>query len=92
MSKQIIFNKEAREKIMAGADKLANAVRVTLGAKGRNVMIGEGMHAAFVTNDGVTVARSVELDDPIENMGAYFLKEAASKTEEMAGDGTTIPY
>jgi len=89
MSKQIIFNKEAREKIMAGADKLANAVRVTLGAKGRNVMIGEGMHAAFVTNDGVTVARSVELDDPIENMGAYFLKEAASKTEEMAGDGTT---
>jgi chaperonin GroEL len=89
MSKQIIFNKEAREKLMAGADKLADAVRVTLGAKGRNVMIGEGMHAAFVTNDGVTVARSVELDDPIENIGAYFLKEAASKTEEMAGDGTT---
>jgi len=89
MSKQIIFNKEAREKLMSGANKLADAVRVTLGAKGRNVMIGEGMHAAFVTNDGVTVARSVELDDPIENMGAYFLKEAAAKTEDMAGDGTT---
>lgn len=89
MSKDVTFSSEAREKLMKGIDILAESVRVTLGAKGRNVMIGQGMFSAMVTNDGVTVARSIEFDDPIENMGAYFLKEAASKTEEQAGDGTS---
>jgi chaperonin GroEL len=89
MSKEVVFDSEARERLMRGVDTLANSIRVTLGAKGRNVMIGEGMYAASVTNDGVTVARSIELDDAIENMGAYFLKEAAAKTEEQAGDGTS---
>lgn len=89
MSKEVTFNTDARAKLMLGANVIAEAVRATLGAKGRNVMIGEGMYSARVTNDGVTVARSIDLDDPIENMGAYFLKEAASKTEEQAGDGTS---
>lgn len=89
MSKEVVFHGDARERLMKGVDTLANSVRVTLGAKGRNAMLSQGMNSASVTNDGVTVARSMEFDDPIENMGAYFMKEVGSKTEEIAGDGTS---
>lgn len=89
MSKEIKFGVDARDKLMSGVDKLANAVKVTLGAKGRNVII-QGQYAApHVTKDGVTVARSIELPDPIENMGAEMVKEVAAKVVDIAGDGTT---
>jgi chaperonin GroEL len=89
MAKQIYFDVEAREKLKKGVDALANAVKVTLGPKGRNVVIGKKFGAPQVTKDGVTVAKEVELKDPIENMGAQMVKEVASKTADIAGDGTT---
>lgn len=89
MAKQIFFDIEARNKMKAGVDILANAVKVTLGPKGRNVVIDKKFGAPQVTKDGVTVAKEIELSDPIENMGAQMVKEVASKTGDIAGDGTT---
>ena len=89
MAKIIKFDTEAREKLKAGVDALANAVKVTLGPKGRNVVIEKKYGAPNVTKDGVTVAKEIELEDPIENMGAQMVKEVASKTSDVAGDGTT---
>jgi chaperonin GroEL len=89
MSKTILFEKEARDKLKAGVDKLADAVKVTLGPKGRNVIIDKKYGAPHITKDGVTVAKEIELEDPIENMGAQLTKEVASKTADQAGDGTT---
>lgn len=89
MAKQISFDRDAREKLKAGVDALANAVKVTLGPKGRNVVIQKSFGAPAVTKDGVTVAKEVELEDPVENMGAQMVKEVASKTADVAGDGTT---
>ncbi len=89
MSKIILFEKDARDKLKAGVDKLANAVKVTLGPKGRNVIIDKKFGAPAITKDGVTVAKEIELEDPIENMGAQMTKEVASKTADQAGDGTT---
>ncbi len=89
MAKELSFNTDAREKLKAGVDKLANAVKVTLGPKGRNVIIDKKFGAPHITKDGVTVAKEIELLDPIENMGAQLLKEVASKTATQAGDGTT---
>ena len=89
MAKEIYFDVEAREKLKRGVDALANAVKVTLGPKGRNVVIGKKFGAPHVTKDGVSVAKEIELLDPIENMGAQMVKEVASKTADIAGDGTT---
>jgi chaperonin GroEL len=89
MSKQISFDTEARAKLKSGIDQLANAVKVTLGPKGRNVVIQKSFGAPNITKDGVTVAKEIELEDPIENMGAQMVKEVASKTADAAGDGTT---
>jgi len=89
MAKEITFDTVAREKLKAGVDALANAVKVTLGPKGRNVVIDRKFGAPHITKDGVTVAKEIELSDPIENMGAQMLKEVASKTADQAGDGTT---
>ena len=89
MSKQIIFQEEARKKLKAGADKLANAVKITLGPKGRNVVLDKGFGAPTITNDGVTIAKEIELEDKIENLGAEIVKEVAEKTNDVAGDGTT---
>ncbi|MFO0362441.1 MAG: chaperonin GroEL [Flavobacteriales bacterium] len=89
MAKEITFDTAAREKLKAGVDALANAVKVTLGPKGRNVVIDKKFGAPAITKDGVTVAKEIELKDPIENMGAQMLKEVASKTADLAGDGTT---
>jgi chaperonin GroEL len=89
MAKEIYFNVEAREKLKKGVDALANAVKVTLGPKGRNVVIGKKFGAPQITKDGVSVAKEIELKDPVENMGAQMVKEVASKTADIAGDGTT---
>src|ERR1700730_14460568 len=89
MAKQLKFGKDARASLVAGVDQLANAVKTTLGPKGRNVALDKKFGAPTVTHDGVTVAREIELDDPFENMGAQLLKEAATKTNDIAGDGTT---
>jgi chaperonin GroEL len=89
MAKEIIFDLEARDALKAGVDKLANAVKVTLGPKGRNVILGKKFGAPHVTKDGVSVAKEIELKNPIENMGAQMVKEVASKTADDAGDGTT---
>jgi len=89
MAKQIFFEIEARNKMKKGVDTLANAVKVTLGPKGRNVVIEKKFGAPQITKDGVTVAKEIELEDPIENMGAQMVKEVASKTADIAGDGTT---
>jgi chaperonin GroEL len=89
MAKEITFNTHAREKLKAGVDALANAVKVTLGPKGRNVVIDKKFGAPHITKDGVSVAKEIELKDAIENMGAQMLKEVASKTADIAGDGTT---
>lgn len=89
MSKQIIFNEEARKKLKAGADKLANAVKVTIGPKGRNVVLDKGFGTPTITNDGVSIAKEIELSDKAENMGAEIIKEVAEKTNDVAGDGTT---
>jgi len=89
MAKEILFNVDARDKLKKGVDALANAVKVTLGPKGRNVIIDKKFGSPSVTKDGVTVAKEIELQDPVENMGAQMLKEVASKTADAAGDGTT---
>ena len=89
MAKQIQYEEIARKKLKIGVDKLANAVKVTLGPKGRNVVLDKGFGAPTITNDGVTIAKEIELEDKIENLGAEIVKEVAEKTNEMAGDGTT---
>lgn len=89
MAKLIVYNTDARASLKAGVDKLANAVKVTLGPKGRNVILEKKFGAPTVTKDGVSVAKEIDLDDPIENMGAQMVREVASKTSDIAGDGTT---
>ena len=89
MAKQIIYDAEAREKLKAGVDKLANAVKITLGPKGRNVVIDKKFGSPTITNDGVTIAKEIDLDDPFENLGAQMVKEVATRTQDVAGDGTT---
>ena len=89
MAKQIVYGEEARKALLAGIDQLANTVKVTLGPKGRNVVLGKKYGAPLVTNDGVTIAKDVELEDAFENMGAQLVREVATKTNDVAGDGTT---
>jgi len=89
MAKQVRYNVEARDALKRGVDILANAVKVTLGPKGRHVIIDKKFGSPSITKDGVTVAKEIELKDPIENMGAQMVKEVASKTADIAGDGTT---
>ena len=89
MAKQILFDEEARRALERGVDALANAVKVTLGPKGRNVVLDKKFGAPTITNDGVTIARDIDLEDPFENMGAQLVKEVATKTNDVAGDGTT---
>lgn len=89
MAKDIIFGEEARKALQTGIDKLANTVKITLGPKGRNVVLDKKYGAPLITNDGVTIAKEIELDDPFENMGAQLVKEVSSKTNDDAGDGTT---
>ena len=89
MAKQILYSEDARTKLVSGVNKLAKAVITTLGPKGRNVAIDKKWGAPTVLHDGVSVAKEVELEDPFENMGAQLVKEAASKTNDIAGDGTT---
>ncbi|MDP2967345.1 MAG: TCP-1/cpn60 chaperonin family protein, partial [bacterium] len=89
MSKQILFSEEARKKLKTGADKLADAVKITLGPKGRNVVLDKGFGSPTITNDGVTIAKEIELEDKTENLGAEIVKEVAEKTNDVAGDGTT---
>jgi len=89
MAKRIIFDIEARDGLKRGVDALANAVKVTLGPKGRNVVIGKSFGGPVITKDGVSVAKEIELEDPLENMGAQMVKEVASRTSDLAGDGTT---
>ena len=89
MAKQILFDEAARKKVLKGVSTLAEAVSVTLGPKGRNVLIDKKFGSPTVTKDGVTVAKEIELEDPYENMGAQMVREVASKTSDLAGDGTT---
>ena len=89
MAKLIVYGEEARKKLQSGIDQLANTVKVTLGPKGRNVVLGKKYGAPLITNDGVTIAKEVELEDPFENMGAQLIREVATKTNDVAGDGTT---
>ena len=89
MAKEILFGEEARKALQAGVDQLADAVKVTLGPKGRNAVLDKKFGAPLITNDGVTIAKDIELDDPFENMGAQLVKEVATKTNDCAGDGTT---
>ena len=89
MAKQIQYSEQARKKLKIGVDKLANAVKVTLGPRGRNVVLDRGFGSPTITNDGVTIAKEIELEDKIENLGAEIVKEVASKTNDVAGDGTT---
>src|SRR5437764_8790855 len=88
-AKMLKFDEEARRALEAGVDKLADAVAITLGPKGRNVVLDKKWGAPTITNDGVTIAKEVELEDPYENMGAQLAKEVATKTNDVAGDGTT---
>ena len=89
MAKQIEFSENARAAMKRGVDALANAVKVTLGPKGRNVVLEKKFGSPLITNDGVTIAKEIELKDPFENMGAQLVKEVATKTNDVAGDGTT---
>ena len=89
MSKLLKFDDDARRRLEAGVNKLADAVKVTLGPKGRNVVLDKKFGAPTITNDGVSIAKEVELEDPFENMGAQLVKEVATKTNDVAGDGTT---
>jgi chaperonin GroEL len=89
MAKQVEFDSKAREHLKKGVDQMANAVRVTLGPRGRNVVLDKKYGSPVITNDGVTIAREIELEEPYENMGAQMLKEVATKTADVAGDGTT---
>ena len=88
-AKQVLFSEEARSKMIDGVNTLANAVRVTLGPKGRNVVLDKSFGSPHITKDGVSVAKEIELEDKFENMGAQIVKEVASKTADVAGDGTT---
>ena len=89
MSKILLYGEEARKSLQSGIDQLANTVKITLGPKGRNVVLDKKFGAPLITNDGVTIAKEIELDDPFENMGAQLVKEVATKTNDVAGDGTT---
>ena len=89
MAKQIIYGEEARKALQRGVDQLADTVKITLGPKGRNVVLGKKFGAPLITNDGVTIAKEIELDDPYENMGAQLIREVSTKTNDVAGDGTT---
>ena len=89
MSKMIVYGEEARKKLQSGIDQLADTVKVTIGPKGRNVVLGKKYGAPLVTNDGVTIAKEIELEDPFENMGAQMIREVATRTNDIAGDGTT---
>ena len=89
MAKLIVYGEEARRKLQSGIDQLADTVKVTLGPKGRNVVLGRKFGAPLITNDGVTIAKDIELEDPFENMGAQLIREVATKTNDVAGDGTT---
>ena len=89
MAKQILYGEEARKALQAGVDQLANTVKITLGPRGRNVVLDKKFGAPLITNDGVTIAKEVELENPFENMGAQLVKEVATKTNDIAGDGTT---
>ena len=89
MAKEIRFDAEARAALETGVNAVADAVRVTLGPKGRNVVLSRPYGAPIITNDGVTIAREIDLEDPFENMGAQLLKEVSIKTNDVAGDGTT---
>ena len=89
MAKQIKYSEDARKKLKIGADKLADAVKVTIGPKGRNVVLDKGFGVPTITNDGVSIAKEIELEDKIENLGAEIVKEVAEKTNDIAGDGTT---
>ena len=88
MAKEIKYGAEARKALEAGVNQLANTVKVTLGPKGRNVVLDKSFGAPLITNDGVTIAKEVELEDAFENMGAQLVKEVATKTNDVAGDGT----
>ena len=89
MAKEIIYGESARKALQSGIDQLADTVKITLGPKGRNVVLGKKFGSPLITNDGVTIAKEIELDDPFENMGAQLVKEVATKTNDAAGDGTT---
>ena len=89
MSKEILYGEDARKALERGVNELANTVKVTLGPKGRNVVLDKKYGAPLITNDGVTIAKEIELDDPFENMGAQLVKEVSTKTNDVAGDGTT---
>jgi len=89
MAKQLKYSEDARKALQVGLDKLANTVKITLGPKGRNVVLDKKYGAPLITNDGVTIAKEIELEDPFENMGAQLVKEVATKTNDVAGDGTT---
>lgn len=89
MAKDIFYGEDARRKLQAGVDKLADTVKITLGPKGRNVLISKSFGSPLITNDGVTIARDIDLEDSTENMGAQLVKEVATKTNDIAGDGTT---
>lgn len=89
MAKQIIYGEDARKALLSGINQLADTVKITLGPKGRNVVLDKKFGAPLITNDGVTIAKEVELEDPYENMGAQLVKEVATKTNDVAGDGTT---
>ena len=89
MSKEIIYGEDARKALQKGVDQLADTVKITLGPKGRNVVLDKKFGAPLITNDGVTIAKEVELDNAFENMGAQLVKEVATKTNDVAGDGTT---
>jgi chaperonin GroEL len=89
MAKQILYKEDARKKLKAGVDKLANTVKVTLGPKGRHVVLDKGFGAPEICDDGVTVAKAIELEDKVESLGSEIIKEVAEKTHDLAGDGTT---
>jgi chaperonin GroEL len=89
MAKDLLFREDARKKLEKGVNTLADAVKITLGPKGRNVVIEKSYGSPTITNDGVTIAREIELEDPFENLGAQLVKEVATKTNDIAGDGTT---
>src|SRR5665647_3815311 len=89
MAKEIFYGEDERKKLLAGVDQLANTVKITLGPKGRNVLLEKKFGGPMITNDGVTIAKEIELDDAVENMGAQLVKEVATKTNDVAGDGTT---
>ena len=89
MAKQLLYDEDSRRTLLRGVDQLANAVKVTLGPKGRNVVLDKKFGAPTITNDGVTIAKEIEIEDPFENMGAQLVKEVATKTNDVAGDGTT---